>query len=34
MSLVGNCIFKYFATQMATHGAASILEIDSMVTLV
>ena len=34
MSLVGNCKFNYFAAQMTTHGAARILETNSIVTLV
>jgi hypothetical protein len=34
MSLVGNCKFNYFAAQMTTHGAAWMLEVNSIVTLV
>jgi len=34
MSLVGNCKFNYFAAQMTTHGAAWMLEVNSVVTLV
>jgi len=34
MSLVGNCKFNYFAAQMTTHGSVSMLEADTIVTLV